>query len=160
MLFECLVEYLFMKYDCHIFSIFSICFFEIPSISNEKPSISIEILGILIENLDFDRNSRYFEPEILKDQVFHTLNLKYQVFRAKYQVFQIQGVKNLVFQDFLFEIPSISIEILGFPSKYFVFRLNILGFSFEIPGISKKYNCIPYLLKGLEINLKDRIVTG
>ena len=64
MLFEFLVEYSFMKYDCHIFSI---CFFEIPSISNEKPSISIEILGILIENLDFDRNSRYFEPEILKD---------------------------------------------------------------------------------------------
>ena len=37
--------------------------FEIPSISNERPSISIEIPS---KTLDLDRNTRYFEPEILK----------------------------------------------------------------------------------------------
>ena len=32
----------------------------------------------------------------------------------EYVVFQIQGVKNLVFQNFWFKIPSILIEIQGF----------------------------------------------
>ena len=69
--------------------------FEIPSISNEKLSISIEILVFRSKTLNFDRNTRYFESEMSKYQVFHTLNLKYQVFRVKYLVFQkrceIQG---------------------------------------------------------------------
>ena len=49
-----------------------------------------------------------------------------QIF-SKYLVFQIQGVKNPAFQHFWFEIPSISSEILGF--------------SFEILGISKMCEC-------------------
>ena len=47
-------------------------------------------------------------------------------------VYQIQGVKNLVFQSFWFEIPSILIEIQGL--------IKILGFSFEILGISKIFH--------------------
>ena len=39
--------------------------FEIPSILNEKPSISIEIV-FRSKTLDFDRNTRYFESEISK----------------------------------------------------------------------------------------------
>ena len=39
--------------------------FEIPSILNEKPSISIEIV-FRSKTLDFDGNTRYFESEILK----------------------------------------------------------------------------------------------
>ena len=45
----------------------------------------------------------------------------------------MQGVKKLVSQNFWFEIPIISIEILGI-------LIEILGFTFEILGISKKYN--------------------
>ena len=33
-----------------------------------------------LKTLDFDRNSRYFKSEILKYQVFQTLNSKYQYF--------------------------------------------------------------------------------
>ena len=40
------------------------------------------------KTLDLDRNTRYIESEIPKYQVFHTLNLKYQIFWAKYLVFQ------------------------------------------------------------------------
>ena len=36
------------------------------------------------------------------------------VFRSKYLVLQLQSVKNLIFQNFRFEIPKISIEIQGF----------------------------------------------
>ena len=39
--------------------------FEIPSILNEKPSISIEIV-FRSKTLDFDGNTRYFESEISK----------------------------------------------------------------------------------------------
>ena len=39
--------------------------FEIPSILNEKPSISIKIV-FRSKTLDFDRNTRYFESEISK----------------------------------------------------------------------------------------------
>ena len=49
---------------------------EIPSIWNEKPSISIEIPSILLKTLYLDRNTGYFDSEILKYQIFHTLNLK------------------------------------------------------------------------------------
>ena len=43
-----------------------------------------------------------------------------QIF-SKYLVFQIEGVKNPVFQHFWFEISSISIEIQGFDrnTRYF-----------------------------------------
>ena len=40
--------------------------FAIPSTSNEKLGISIKISSILIENLRFDRNTKYFDSEILK----------------------------------------------------------------------------------------------
>ena len=36
----------------------------------------------------YDRGCRYFELEILKYYAFHTLNLKYSVFRMKYLMFQ------------------------------------------------------------------------
>ena len=42
-------------------------------------------------------------------------------FCSKYQAFQIQGVKNLVFRNFWFDVPSISIKIQGFWLKYWVF---------------------------------------
>ena len=40
----------------------------------------------------FDRKTRYLKSKILKYQVLHTLNLKYQVFRAKYLVFRKLGI--------------------------------------------------------------------
>ena len=57
--------------------------FEIPSISNEKPSISIEILGISI-------------------QICFNLNLKCQVFRAKYPVFWKLGILTDYYVPWLF----------------------------------------------------------
>ena len=73
-----------MEYDCHNF-------YEISSISNEKPSISIKIQKskqYFDQNLGFRWKYQYFESEILKYLVFHNLNLEYQVFRAKYLVFR------------------------------------------------------------------------
>ena len=54
----------------------------------------------------------------MKTLVFQS---KYVVFRSKTLDFklQIQGLKILVFQNFWFEIPSISIEIQGLKSKVF-----------------------------------------
>ena len=67
-----------MEYDCHIFLKYLV--------------FQRKNLGSRFKTLDFDRNSRYFESEILKYQVFHTLNSKYQVFRAKYLVFRKLGI--------------------------------------------------------------------
>ena len=58
-----------------------------------------------------------------------------QIF-SKYLVFQIKGVKNPVFQHFWFEISRISIEIQGF-DRNTRYLIEILGFLFEIVGISK-----------------------
>ena len=70
-----------MEYDCHIFSKYLV--------------FQSKYLVFRSKTLDFDRNTRYIELEIPKYQVFHTLNLKYQVFWAEYLVFQkrceIQG---------------------------------------------------------------------
>ena len=65
------------------------------------------------------------------------LGAGYLVFRLKYLVFQIQ--RNLVFQNFWIQIPSISIKILGI-------SIEILGFSFAILDILKICdNGIPYI---------------
>ena len=66
--------------------------------------------------------------------------LKYWVFCSKYLVFQIQGVKNLVFWNFWFKKPSISIE------KFIRFLIEILGISIRILSILKICdNRIPYI---------------
>ena len=81
--------------------------FQILSISNENPSISIEI-------------PRYFESDILKYQVLCILNLKYQVFRMKYLVFQ----KNC-------EIPGFQWTLCMFPSISFL-SLRIRSYQVNI----------------------------
>ena len=54
-------------------------------------------------------------------------------------------MKNLVFQNFWFEIPSISIEIQGFSIEILGILVEILGFSFEILSISKiRDNGVPH----------------
>ena len=58
--------------------------FEILSVSIDIFSNSIEIPGISIENLGFRSKHQVFRIRNLECQVFHTLNLKYWVFRAKY----------------------------------------------------------------------------
>ena len=57
-----------MEYDCHVF--------KVASISNEKSSISIEISSILIKNLDFNQNTRYFESELSK---YFFLHLEFEI---------------------------------------------------------------------------------
>ena len=54
--------------------------FEIPSISNEKPSISIKIPSILIENLEFQ----------LKYQVFPVR--KFEILDFSHPEFEIRGI--------------------------------------------------------------------
>ena len=66
--------------------------FEITTISNEKPSISIEIPSISIKNLGFRLKYQVFRIRNFEILGFHTLNLKYQVFRAKYLVFRKLGI--------------------------------------------------------------------
>ena len=107
-----------------------------------------------------DRNTRFLESKISKYQVFHTLNLKYQVFRAKYPVFQKLGTstKKPVHLEYDCHIFSkylvFQMKNLVFHSKHLVFRsktleyqvfqiknFKILGFShlkFEIIGISSE----------------------
>ena len=64
--------------------------FEIPSISNKKPSISIEIRSISIKNLGF---------------------------RSKYLVFRIRNIERLGYSHLEFEIPGISSEVPGISKK-------------------------------------------
>ena len=70
-----------MEYDCHIFSNYLV--FQMKNLVFQA-----EYLVFRSKPLDFDRTTRYFESEISNYQVFHTLNLKYYVFRAKYLLFQ------------------------------------------------------------------------
>ena len=64
--------------------------FEIPSISNKKPSILIEIPSISIKNLGF---------------------------RSKYLVFRIRNIERLGCSHLEFEIPGISSEVPGISKK-------------------------------------------
>ena len=141
-----------MEYHCHISSKYLV--FQMKNLAFHS-----KYLIFLSKTLDFDRNTKYFKSEVLKYQVFHILNWKYQVFPVKDLAFQ----KRCEIPDFqwilcvsssicgirlshIFEIPSISneklsisIEILSisiknleFRSKYQVFRIRnveILGFS-------------------------------
>ena len=141
-----------MEYHCHISSKYLV--FQMQNLAFHS-----KYLIFLSKTLDFDRNTKYFKSEVLKYQVFHILNWKYQVFPVKDLAFQ----KRCEIPDFqwilcvsssicgirlshIFEIPSISneklsisIEILSisiknleFRSKYQVFRIRnveILGFS-------------------------------
>ena len=77
-----------MEYDCHIFSNYLV--FQMKNLVFQS-----EYLVFRSKPLDFGRNTRYFESGISKYQVFHTLNLKYQVFRAKYAVFRKLGISNI-----------------------------------------------------------------
>ena len=85
---------------------------------------------------------RGFTKGPLKNQDFTPL-LKYEAFRSKYLVFQIQCEKILVFQIF-------DLNYRYFSSKPKIFDRNasflfeILCFLFEILGVSKICdNCIP-----------------
>ena len=60
-----------MEYDCHIFSKYLV----------------FQMKNLVFQSKYLDRNTRYFESKISKYQVCNTLNLKYQVFRAKYLLF-------------------------------------------------------------------------
>ena len=110
------------------------------------------------------RNTRYFESEISKYQVFHTLNLKYWVFRAKYLLFQkrceIPGFQWIVCisssigfhiiirilinrfvsqlqSNYLQQKQSRDIIIFSVPAIQLKFQVfEILGISLEIPSIS------------------------
>ena len=75
------ISRLYMEYNCHIFSKYLV--FQIENLAFQS-----KYQVFLWKTLDFNRNTRYLKSEILKYQVFHTFNLKYQVFRAKYLVFQ------------------------------------------------------------------------
>ena len=63
---------IYLECDCHILV------FQIKSLAFQS-----KYLVFLSKTLDFDQNTRYFESEILKSQIFHTLNLKYYVFLTK-----------------------------------------------------------------------------
>ena len=84
------------------------------------------IIFVCVGATEADAREHTYNP--LKTRDFTPFS-KYQVLRSKYLVFQIQSVKNLVFRNFRFEIPSFLIEILGF-------SVEILDFSFEILRIS------------------------
>ena len=95
-----------MEYDCHIFSkdlVFQM----------KNQVFQSKCLVFRSKSLDFDQNARYFDSEIWKYQVFCTLNLKYQVFRAKYLVFQ-KRCEIPAFQQIICMSSSI-----GFRSTYY-----------------------------------------
>ena len=72
--------------------------FEIPSISNEKHSISFEIPSISIENL---------------------------AFRSKYYVFGIKYFEILSFSHLVFEIQGISSKLPGISKKVWNFGFSV-----------------------------------
>ena len=76
----------FIIYSCNTYGIRLSHTFEVPGMSNEKTQYFNR------NTQYFNRNTRYFESEILKCQVFHTLNLKYYVFRGKYLAFRKLGI--------------------------------------------------------------------
>ena len=144
-----------MEYNCHIFSKYLV--FQMKDLVFQS-----KYLVFRLETLDLDRSTRYFESEISKYQVFHTLNSKYQVFRAKGLVFK-KGVKSPVISGFyvcplasaiqskfqVFKILGISLEISSFLnsrcerpsiSKFLIqnprFSIKILGILIEILGFS------------------------
>ena len=106
-----------MEYNCHIFSKYLV--FQMKDLVFQS-----KYLVFRLETLDLDRSTRYFESEVSKYQVFHTLNSKYQVFRAKGLVFK-KGVKSPVISGF-YVCPLAS----AIQSKFQVFK--ILGISLEI----------------------------
>ena len=59
-----------MEYDCHISSKYLV--FQMKNLAFQS-----KYLVFRSKTLDFDRNTKYFESEISKYLVFHTLNLKY-----------------------------------------------------------------------------------
>ena len=106
-----------MEYDCHIFSkdlVFQM----------KNQVFQSKCLVFRSKTLDFDQNARYFDSEIQKYQVFCTLNLKYQVFRANTQYFK-KGVKSRLFSR-LYVCPLVSASVVPTTdtqilSKYYTF---------------------------------------
>ena len=84
-----------MEHDCHIFSKYLV--FQIKNLVFQS-----KFLAFRSKTLDLDQNTRYFESEISKDQVIHTLNLKYQVFPAKYLIFQRRCEIQSFLLDFMY----------------------------------------------------------
>ena len=102
-----------MKYDCHIFSKYRV--FQMKSIVFQS-----KYLVFRSKTLDFGRNTRYFESEISKYQVFQNLNLKCLKFGRNTWYFK-KGVKSRVFSGFyvcLLASPSIIPTLRALLSKY------------------------------------------
>ena len=59
----------YMQCDCYIFSKYLL-------FQMENLVFQSKYLVVRSKTLDFDRNTRYFESEILKYKVFQTLNLE------------------------------------------------------------------------------------
>ena len=74
---------------------FEIIFSHLPPLYGIRLPYIFQISCILnLKTQYFNLGISYFESEILKYQVFHTLNLKYQVLRVKYLVFRKLGISS------------------------------------------------------------------